>query len=103
MNMTHPYILEAERAGMPEGDDPVTVTIRKNVQTSDTGFCCLCQEHFFVVSIGGRFFCLECLKDPIDVIEQLVCEADSIRGNAGAELNTIIDACEQAKKSIQRS
>lgn len=74
--MNHPYILEAERRGLPEGAEPEEKTILQTVELTGVVRCSICGDRQRGITREGHDICVLCLEDPVETIVGLLNERE---------------------------
>jgi len=86
-NLTHPAILEAERIGLPEAEEPETVRVKFDLEPEGQVRCAICDEWELGVTVGGHEVCIECLKAAKETIGDLLDRLEIEQREAKKENN----------------
>jgi len=73
--MTHPYIQDAERHGLPEGHVQEK-TILQTVELTGVVRCSICGDRQMGITREGHDICVLCLEDPVETIVGLLNERE---------------------------
>lgn len=70
--MNHPHIIEAERKGLPEGQEPQVITVKYEAEIAGLVKCEICGDWQQGIDLCGHGICQDCLQSPLDMARDLL-------------------------------